>query len=136
VNTVWGALRDFGAWIGAHWKLIIDLLLGPIGVLLTNFDKVIATIQRIIEWLGRIKDAVSNALGWLGKVGGGVLSHVPGLGGLSAGGAAPAPAPAGAVAYVAVYVQPGDAFPEAVYRGLKEYQRRHARPELRALFGG
>jgi phage-related protein len=127
VQWVWDALKGLGDFIGAHWKLIIDLLLGPLGILLTNFDKVTAAIKTVIDWLGKVKQAASDAFGWLGKVAGGVggaLSHIPGLGGLSA------PAPAGTVAYVAVYVQPGDDFAEAVYRGLREYQRRHRRPEL------
>ena len=36
---------------------------------------------------------------------------------------------------ITVYVSPGDSFPEAVYAGLREYQRRHIRPELAGLFG-
>jgi len=134
VQWVWDALKSLADWVGAHWKLIIDLMLGPIGILLTNFDKVIAAIQKIIEWLGKIKDAASNAVGWLGKVGGGLISHIPGLGSLAAGPAPPAATPMGAYVSIAVYVAPGDAFPEAVYRGLKEYQRRHRRTELAAIF--
>lgn len=132
VNAVWSVLRGFGDWVGAHWKLIIDLLLGPVGILLTNFDKVISVVRTMIDWLGKIKDAASSAFGWLGKVGG-ALSHVPGLGGLSVAGAPPAPA--GAMVTVAVYVAPGDDFPESVYRGLREYQRRHRRPELAGFLG-
>ena len=135
VDAVFGVIRSLGDWIGAHWKLIIEVMLGPLGLLIGNFDRVVSAIQNVLNWLGKIKQAASDAFGWLGKVTGsvgGALSHIPGLGGLSVG----APAPAGAVAYVAVYVQPGDNFPDAVYRGLREYQRRHVRPELRALFGG
>jgi phage-related protein len=133
VDAVWSVLRGFGDWVGAHWKLIIDLLLGPLGLLITNLDKVTDAVRTVIDWLGRIKDVASSAFGWLGKVGGaigGIAGHIPGLHTASSSpgvGAIPAVS-------VVVYVQPGDDFPESVYRGLREYQRRHARPELRALF--
>ena len=133
VQWVWDILKSFGAWIGANWRLIVGALLGPVGLLILNFDKVTDAVKKLIEWLGKIKDAASNALGWLGKVGGSIVSKIPGLSAMPGG---PTATPMGSVAYVAVYVQPGDAFPEAVYRGLKEYQRRHVRPELAPLFGG
>ena len=52
----------------AHWKLIIDVMLGPIGVLLTNLDTVKKVIDDIIHALEDIGGAVSKALGWLGKL--------------------------------------------------------------------
>jgi hypothetical protein len=35
---------------------------------------------------------------------------------------------------IQVVATPGDDLPEVVYRSLREYQRRHVRPELAPLF--
>jgi hypothetical protein len=133
VDAVGRVLKGVGDWVLANWKIIIDVLLGPLGILLTNFDKVIGAVRTMIDWLGRVKQAASDAFGWLGKVTGalgGALSHIPGLGGLSV-----APAAAGTPVFISIQVAPGDDFADAVYRGLRSYQRRHRRPELAALFG-
>ena len=118
----------------AHWKVIVDVMLGPIGLLLTNFGKVKQIIQDIINVLGGIGRAVSDALGWLGKIPGG-SARVQGSErflGLSAPGGADGPV-ATPVMMITVYATPGDHLPEVVYGALKGYQRRHARPEEAAL---
>jgi hypothetical protein len=133
VNDVWSAIKTFAAWITDHWKLIVDIILGPLGLVLTNLDKLKSVFNDIISILGKVKQAASDAFGWLGKVGsgvGGALSHIPGIGSIFS-----ASAPVTTVANLQIYVTPGDTFAEAVYRGLVEYQRRHQRPELAALFG-
>jgi hypothetical protein len=135
IDTAWGWLRDFGEWVGAHWRIIVEMLLGPIGLLIANFQTVENVIMDVIHALEDVGRKVSEAMRWLSRLpssAGGLLSSLnpfsvaPG----------PAPAPYAALATVQVFVQPGDDFAEAVYRGLREYQHRHARPELRSLFGG
>jgi hypothetical protein len=130
VADVWSWIQALGNWILGHWKLIVDVMLGPIGVLLTNLGTVKQIISDIIGALAAIGKAVSDALGWLGKIpGGGVLSKLTG-GVLSVPGG-PAPTPV----YIAVQATPGSDLPEVVYQALRDYQRRHVRPELRPLFG-
>ena len=50
-----------------------------------------------------------------------------------------ASAPAGGAATTMVFqitATPGADLPEVVYQALRDYQRRHVRPELRPLFAG
>jgi RNAse (barnase) inhibitor barstar len=135
VQAVWNVIKSFVDFITAHWKLMVDIILGPLGILLTNLDKVKAIFNDIINVLGKVKQAASDAFGWLGKVAGGaggVLSHIPGIGSIFS---LSAPTSGMMVANFSLMIAPGDDFPEAVYRGLREYQRRHVRPELAGMFG-
>lgn len=133
VDAVWGALKAVGAWIMDNWRLIVGAMLGPIGLIVLNFDKVKAAIGAVVDVLLKVKDAASNAFGWLGKVGSWV-GKIPGLGGLLGGGKSADGLGAAPVVMV-LNIAPGDAYPETVYRALRDYQRRHARPELAAIFG-
>jgi hypothetical protein len=131
VQDVWSALRTFGDWIAQHWQLIVDLLLGPVGVIITNLSTVKQIIRDVISALGDIGHAVSTALGWLKKIpGGSIISKLNPF-------SASAPAgPASSTVIVQVTATPGDDLPEVVYQALRTYQRRHVRPELRPLFAG
>ena len=68
VSAVWGVLQSLGAWVQAHWKLIVDVLLGPLGLLITNFSTVESVIMDVIGALELVGSKVSDALGWLGKI--------------------------------------------------------------------
>jgi hypothetical protein len=132
INAVWGALKVVGAWIMAHWKIIVDILLGPIGILLTNLGTVKQVLFDIVHALEDVGHAVSKALGWLGKLpksAGGILSKIP----FALPGPAPGPAPTTMVFQITA--TPGADLPETVYQALRDYQRRHVRPELRPIFG-
>ena len=134
VQTVWGALQAVGSWIMGNWKYIVDVLLGPVGIIITNLGTVQRVINDIINALGQVGRAASDAFGWLGKVanmGGGIVGKALGAVGLSAPAGGPMPTPV----MITVYATPGDSLPEVVYDALRGYQRRHARPELRSLFG-
>lgn len=133
VQDVWHWITTLANWIQANWKVIVDVMLGPIGLLLTNFGKVKQIIQDIIGFLSDIGKKVSDALGWLGKIPKGIGGIVDKLNpfAASAGGAGAAAAPV----QIVIYATPGDSLPEVVYDALKGYQRRHARPELRSMFG-
>jgi hypothetical protein len=131
INDVWGVLRSVGAWIQAHWKIIVDLLLGPVGVLLTNLGLVKQMIEDIIGALEAVGNAVSKAMGWLGKLpkaGGSLLSKINPFS------ASAAAAPIPSIVNIQVVATPGDDLPEVVYRALRDYQRRHVRSELAPLF--
>jgi hypothetical protein len=130
IQDVWSALRTFGDWIAQHWQLIVDLMLGPIGVIITNLSTVKRIIGDVVSALGDIGHAVSTALGWLKKIpGGSVISKLNPFS--LPGGGGPAPAPV----IIQVTATPGDDLPEVVYQALRTYQRRHVRPELQPLFG-
>ena len=134
VHDVWGALQAVGSWIMGNWKYIVDVLLGPVGIIITNLGTVQRIIGDIISALAAVGRAASDAFGWLGKVanvGGGIGKVLGSLNpfAASAGGAAATPV------MITVYATPGDSLPEVVYDALRGYQRRHARPELRSLFG-
>jgi hypothetical protein len=130
IGDVWDALKTFGNWISQHWKLIVDLLLGPIGVVITNLGTVKQIIKDVTDALGHIGHAVSDALGWLKKIpGAGLISKLNPFSLPGGGGAAPAPV------IISVTATPGDDLPEVVYQALRTYQRRHVRPELQPLFG-
>jgi hypothetical protein len=133
VNDVWGAIKDFAGWVGAHWKIIVDILLGPIGVLLTNLGTVQSVLTDIIHTLEDIGHAVSGALGWLGKLPKSAGSIIGKLNPFSVdgGGGAAAPTPMN----FTIYATPGSDLPETVYQALRDYQRKHVRPELAAAFG-
>jgi phage-related protein len=134
VQTVWEALKAVGSWIMGNWKYIVDILLGPVGIIITNLGTVQRVINDIISALQAIGRAASDAFGWLGKVanvGGGIGKVLGSLNPFSAGGGGAAPTPV----MIAVYATPGDSLPEVVYDALRSYQRRHARPELRSMFG-
>jgi hypothetical protein len=130
IQDVWSALRTFGDWIAQHWQLIVDIMLGPIGVIITNLGTVKQIIKDVTDALGGIGHAVSDALGWLKKIpGGSVISKLNPFS-MSAGSA-----PAASTVNIQVTATPGDDLPEVVYQALRTYQRRHVRPELRPLFG-
>jgi hypothetical protein len=131
INDVWNFLQNLGAWIAAHWKLIVDMLLGPVGILLTNLNTVKGVIGDIIGALESIGHAVSDALGWLGKIPKGVGGVLSSLNPFSAA----APGPAATTMVFQITATPGADLPETVYQALRDYQRRHVRPELRPLFG-
>ncbi|HEY2303245.1 MAG TPA: hypothetical protein VGH66_15200 [Acidimicrobiales bacterium] len=130
INDVWEAVKTLGSWIVAHWKLIVDVWLGPLGVLITNFQTVEQVIKDVISALEQIGSKVSSALGWLGKIPhgiGGIVSSIN-----------PFSAPAGSAGATTMVFQitatPGADLPETVYQALRDYQRRHVRPELAPLF--
>jgi hypothetical protein len=134
VSEAWAWLRNLGAWILAHWKIIVDVMLGPLGLLITNFRTVENVIHDVIKALEEVGHAVSDALGWLGKIpkgAGGLISKINPFS-LPGGGGGPAPAPV----FITVNATPGADLPEVVYQALRDYQRRHVRPELRPLFAG
>ena len=130
INDVWSVLQTLGAWVINHWKLIVDILLGPIAILLTNLGTVKQVIDDIISALESIGGAVSKALGWLGKI-----PH--GIGGIaSAINPFSASAPSGGATTMVFQITavPGDNLPEVVYDALRAYQRCHVRPELAPIF--
>ena len=128
VNDAWAVLRMLGDWILAHWWVIVDVMLGPLGLLLTNLGRVKQIIEDVIGALKRVGDAVSSALGWLGKIpGAGILKSLNPF-------SMPVPGPAPQPVIVNIAATAGDDLPEVVYWALREYQRRHVRPELAALF--
>lgn len=131
INDVWSVLRAIGAWIMAHWKLIIDVMLGPLGVLLTNLGLVKAAISDLISALEQIGHKVSDALGWLGKIPHGIGGIVDKINPFSAS----APAGPATTMVFQITATPGADLPETVYQALRDYQRKHVRPELRATFG-
>lgn len=134
ISEAWGWLQNLAAWIGSNWRIIISIMLGPLGLLIANFQTVERVIMDVIHALEDVGRKVSEALRWLSRLpsgAGGLLSAINPF--AAPGGPAATPY---ALATVQVFVQPGDDFAEAVYRGLREYQHRHARPELRSLFGG
>ena len=129
VDDVWTVIKYLANWVVAHWKLIVDVLLGPVGVLLTNLKTVKQVIDDIIHALESIGDAVSKALGWLGKIPkgvGGIISKVNPF-------SLPAPASATTMVFQ-ITALPGSDLPEVVYDALRDYQRRHVRPELAPIF--
>jgi hypothetical protein len=135
IQAVWGWLENLGSWILGNWKIIVDVLLGPLGLIITNFQTIYGAIQDVIGALGAIGHAVSDALGWLGKLpkkAGGIAGKIESLNpfSLPGGGGSPGVAPVN----ITVYATPGDDLPEVVYQALRSYQRRHVRPELRPLF--
>jgi hypothetical protein len=133
IADVWQWLQNLGAWIQAHWKIIVDVLLGPMGLLITNFTNIKNVIYDVISALEQVGRAVSDALGWLGKIPSGAGSILGKLNPFSLpGGSGPAVTPM----YLTVYATPGADLPETVYQALRDYQRRHVRPELRPIFGG
>jgi hypothetical protein len=131
VNWVWNALKAVGDWVLANWRIIVDVLLGPLGLVITNFATIKRVIEDVIGALARVGDAVSKALGWLGKL----PSSAGGLlGKLNPFSLPPPGAPAAAPVIIQITATAGDSLPETVYWALKEYQRRHVRPELAPLF--
>jgi hypothetical protein len=131
ITDVWGAIRAAASWIAAHWQPIIEIMLGPTGVLIAHFNTVKAVLEDIINALESVGRAVSKALGWLGKLPSSAGSLISKINPFSLpAGAAPMPS----VVNVTVLATPGDDLPEVVYRALRDYQRRHVRPELAPLF--
>lgn len=132
INTVWGALQAVGNWILSHWKLIVDVMLGPLGLLITNFQTVEQVIHDVISALEDVGRKVSDALGWLGKIPHGIGGIVSSINPFSAPGGGPGPAPTTMVFQITA--TPGADLPETVYQALRDYQRRHVRPELAPIF--
>ena len=131
LSDVWSVFRSLGAWITSNWKIIVDILLGPIGVLITNFQTVLGVIHDVIGALEDVGRKVSDALGWLGKIPHGIGGIVDKINPFSA--AAPTAGPTTMVFQITA--TPGADLPETVYQALRDYQRKHVRPELRAAFG-
>jgi hypothetical protein len=132
INVAWGWMQSLGAWIMGHWRIIVDVLLGPMGLIITNFQTIIRVVDDVIVALEKVGHAVSSALGWLGKLPSGAGSILSKLNPFSLpGGSGPAPTPV----LIQVNATPGSDLPEVVYQALRDYQRRHVRPELRAAFG-
>jgi hypothetical protein len=133
INATWGALRDVGAWIMAHWRIIITVLLGPLGFVIANFQTIYNVIMDVLHALEKVGDAVSKALGWLGKLphsGKSLWDKITRFSLPPSSGPAPMPT----IVNLQVVATPGDDLPDVVYWALKEYQRRHVRPELAPLF--
>jgi phage-related minor tail protein len=131
INDVWGALRGAGDWILSNWPLIVGALFGPIGIAVAYFLSMKNGINDIVDALERVGHAVSDALGWLGKLPSSAGSLLGKLNPFSLA------APAGAQPTMMVFnitATPGADLPETVYQALRDYQRRHVRPELRPLF--
>ena len=134
INAVWGALQDVGQWIMGHWKIIVDVLLGPMGVLLTHLDDVKAAIEAVIGALEDVGRKASDALGWLGKIPKGAGSILSSINPFSVGPSGPTPTPTSTMVFQ-ITATPGADLPETVYQALRDYQRRHVRPELAPIFG-
>jgi hypothetical protein len=133
IQDVWHALQVAGAWILAHWPMIIGAMFGPLGILIGYLATSKRAVNDLLAALKDIGHAVSDALGWLGKIPSGAGSILGKLNPFSLpGGSGPAVTPM----YLTVYATPGADLPETVYQALRDYQRRHVRPELRPLFGG
>jgi hypothetical protein len=88
-------------------------------------------IMAVIAALEAVGRAVSDALGWLGKLPSSAGSILGKLNPFSLPGGGPAPTPV----FIQVNATPGSDLPEVVYQALRDYQRRHVRPELRPVFG-
>jgi hypothetical protein len=132
INDAWSILKDLGGWIMNNWQIIVDILLGPLGVFLTHLQDVKRAIEDVINALEDVGRKASDALGWLGKIPKGAGSIIDKLNPFSL--AAPA-GPAAATYVFQITATPGADLPEAVYQALRDYQRRHVRPELVATFG-
>ena len=135
VSDVWQTLAALGAWITGHWKVIVDILLGPLGLLLTNLGLVKGVVQDLEGALRDVGKAASDALGWLGKIPHSIGSVGSVLGSLNPFAASATVTGAPPVS-ITIYATPGDDLPETVYQALKTYQRRHVRPELAPMFTG
>jgi hypothetical protein len=134
INIVWQALKDAGAWIMAHWPLIVGAMFGPLGLFIGWLASSKNAVNDLLAALRAIGDAVSKAIGWLGKLPHGAGSIIGKLNPFSleagaGGGAAPTPP------YIQINATPGDDLPEVVYRALHTYQTHHVRPELAPMFG-
>ena len=131
VQDAWQVVKDLASWVSAHWQPIIEIMLGPLGILIANFRTVEQVIRDVMQALDDIGGAVSKALGWLGKIPHGVGGIVSKLNPFSAS------ASTGATTMVfQITATPGDRLPEVVYDALRAYQRRHVRPELVPFFAG
>jgi hypothetical protein len=135
VHDVWAIMSYLGDWVSAHWRLIVGVLLGPLGFVIFNFGLVKQAIEDVIRALEDVGRKVQGALGWLGKIPSGAGSLLGKLNPFSLPPAA-GPAPMPSIINLQVVATPGDDLPEVVYRALREYQRRHVRPELGPLFAG
>ena len=126
-----GGCKILGDWVIAHWKLIVDVLLGPLGVLLTHLDDV-KQADRGHHRRPRGRSATPcrrPSAGWarLPKGSAGSCRQdqpVRRVGAGRAGGRPPWS--------FQITATPGADLPEVVYQALRDYQRRHVRPELRA----
>jgi hypothetical protein len=128
VSTAWSWLAQLGNWILGHWKIIIDVLLGPMGLVISEYQLWWKIIQDVINALEKVGDVASKAIGWLGKLPKGAGSILSSLNPFSL--AAGAPAGGAVPMQITIYATPGDNLPEVVYDALRTYQRRHVRPEL------
>jgi hypothetical protein len=127
VDGAWQVLQSVVSWVIGHWQVFAVAILGPLGLVLTQFDRFKQGVEAIVAALQKIISAASAAFGWLGKVGGFVGKLNPFT---ATGTAAASSTPM--VLYV--NVAPGDDFPERVYAALRTFQRRNHRPELAGLF--
>ena len=133
VQDAWQVIKDLAGWVTAHWRPIVDILLGPIGLLITNFGTVEKAIRKVIDALEDVGKKVSSALGWLGKIPHGIGSTLSSLNPFSA--SAPAGGAGASTVVFQITAVPRSNLGEVVYDALRDYQRRHVRPELAPLFG-
>ena len=132
VQDAWNVVKDLGEWVLSHWKLVVDVMLGPLGILITNFQTVEQVIRDVISALEDVGKKVSDALGWLGKIPHGIGGIVSKINPFSLPGGEAGPAPTTMVFQITAL--PGSDLPEVVYDALRDYQRRHVRPELAPMF--
>jgi len=80
-DTIWAAIQavisDVWQWIVDHWPLLLDIFLGPFGVLINivvdHFDQIKAVIMGAVDFIRSIWDAVFNTLStivntWVGRI--------------------------------------------------------------------
>ena len=149
-------------WVAVQWALNLALDANPIGIVILAIGALIAAIALVIMYWDDFKvaiDAVWDAMQWVWNIILDVIGAVENLATVVANAfgalgqfassawsfitnapfAAEAPAGAGygpQPVHLTVYATPGDDLPETIYQALREYQRRHARPELAPAFGG
>jgi hypothetical protein len=68
VQAFWDLIKSAFSWIGSHWKLLLAILTGPIGLavlaITANWDKIKAGAGKVIDW---IKSTWQKVAGWLTK---------------------------------------------------------------------
>lgn len=65
-KVAWDFIKTVFAWIGDHWKIVVDVVLGPLGLLLTNWRTVWGAIQAVYNAVIKpVFDAIGKAAGVL-----------------------------------------------------------------------
>lgn len=132
IQDVFSWITRLGGWILSNWKIVVDVLLGPLGLIITNFSTLWGWIQDVINALETVGRKASEALGWLNKIPGkGLLDKINPFSSAAPPGAATTPS----TIVFQITATPGSDLPEVVYDALRRYQRRHVRPELISAFG-